>query len=204
LDQTLFFNIDTTGKSSLNISLLSATVGLENGGLYQETYSRGILGAVKLGSQNIREGNWYHQVGLKGESLRIPSDPSKVKWTPNWDSKSINTTLAWYKATFRTPQLKLSDRFALDMKGMNKGSVWINGKQIGRYWLIIGHDECKQCDYAGPYDPSKCRVGCGDYSQRYYHVPIDWISITEDNTIIILEELGGDPNAIKFVNVTRA
>jgi hypothetical protein len=80
--------------------------------------------------------------------------------------------------------------FAIDMASMHKGQLWCNGVHLGRYWLIkAAASGCdKPCLYSGPYDDSKCRTGCGDFSQRYYHVPRAWLR-DGVNDITILEEL---------------
>lgn len=84
---------------------------------------------------------------------------------------------------------------------MNKGFVWINGRGLGRYWLIGASGSCSQCDYRGNYNPDNCRVGCGRPSQNLYHIPDDWVE-PNNNLLIIFEEIGGNPSnvIIKRVN----
>ena len=60
---------------------------------------------------------------------------------------------------------------------MNKGFVWVNGHGIGRYWQIEAKGNCSACHYAGEFTPNKCRVGCGEPTQRYYHVPWEWLKV---------------------------
>ena len=71
----------------------------------------------------------------------------------------------------------------------------------------------------------KCRIGCGDPSQQYYHVPRDWLAPAGElplqgavrgegmvlanhtctgqaNDVVIFEERGGDARRVQFV--TRA
>jgi hypothetical protein len=70
---------------------------------------------------------------------------------------------------------------ALDMVsgGLTKGSVWINGFMIGRYWNVLAAGQCNDetdCltqNYAGAYHPDRCRTGCGAASQQFYKIPTD-------------------------------
>jgi len=86
---------------------------------------------------------------------------------------------------------------------MGKGFVWINGKCIGRYIITTAGGDCDDCNYAGKYNPDKCRTGCDEISQRYYHIPIDWLKLGDVNTITIMEEVSGNPNKITIMNVQR-
>jgi len=56
---------------------------------------------------------------------------------------------------------------ALDMEGMGKGQIWINGLSIGRYWTAPAVGNCNGCSYAGTFRPPKCQVGCGKPTQRW-------------------------------------
>ncbi|KAH9717182.1 Beta-galactosidase 10 [Citrus sinensis] len=91
----------------------------------------------------------------------------------------------------------------LDMLKMGKGLAWLNGEEIGRYWprksrKSSPHDECVQeCDYRGKFNPDKCITGCGEPSQRWYHIPRSWFKPSE-NILVIFEEKGGDPTKITF------
>lgn len=84
------------------------------------------------------------------------------------------------------------------MTSMGKGQVWINGQSIGRYWTAYATGNCQGCHYAGSYRPPKCQLGCGQPTQRYYHVPRSWLKPT-DNSLVLFEELGGDPTRISLV-----
>ncbi|KAH9668623.1 Beta-galactosidase 10 [Citrus sinensis] len=81
----------------------------------------------------------------------------------------------------------------LDMLKMGKGLAWLNGEEIGRYWprksrKSSPHDECVQeCDYRGKFNPDKCITGCGEPSQRWYHIPRSWFKPSE-NILVSLNE----------------
>ena len=59
---------------------------------------------------------------------------------------------------------------------MNRGQAYVNGHNIGRYWMI--------------------KDGNGDYSQGYYHIPKDWLKGEgEENVLVLGETLGAsDPS----------
>ena len=72
---------------------------------------------------------------------------------------------------------------------------------MGRYWDIIATGNCPEiCDYRGSYGDGKCRYGCGEPSLRLYHIPRDWLMpVGQDNVIIFLEEMGGDPATVALL-----
>ncbi|XP_054790059.1 beta-galactosidase 3-like, partial [Prosopis cineraria] len=81
-----------------------------------------------------------------------------------------------------------------------KGLAWLNGEEIGRYWPRKNlHQECvKKCDYRGKFNPDKCDTGCGEPTQKWYHVPRSWFK-PSGNVLVIFEEKGGDPTKISFL-----
>ncbi|KAH9717183.1 Beta-galactosidase 10 [Citrus sinensis] len=151
------------------IALLSMTVGLQNAGPFYEWVGAGIT-SVKI-------------TGFNSGTL----DLSTYSWT--------------YKAVVKQPPG--DEPIGLDMLKMGKGLAWLNGEEIGRYWprksrKSSPHDECVQeCDYRGKFNPDKCITGCGEPSQRWYHIPRSWFKPSE-NILVIFEEKGGDPTKITF------
>ncbi|XP_060966792.1 beta-galactosidase 3-like [Cannabis sativa] len=104
--------------------------------------------------------------------------------------------LTWYKAEINPPPGK--EPVGLDMVHMGKGLAWLNGEEIGRYWPRKSSidDGCvKECDYRGKFMPNKCFTGCGEPTQRWYHVPRSWFK-SSGNILVIFEEKGGDPSKI--------
>nr|CAB3465164.1 unnamed protein product [Digitaria exilis] len=126
---------------------------------------------------------WGYQVGLFGESNHIyTQEGSKsVEWI------TINnlaySPLTWYKTTFPTPAG--NDPVTLNLASMGKGEVWINGESIGRYWVSF-------------------KAPSGNPSQSLYHIPREFLN-PQDNTLVLFEEMGGDPQQITVntVSVTR-
>ncbi|WCJ43523.1 Beta-galactosidase [Euphorbia peplus] len=200
--------ITYTGKVNLRagrnkIALLSVAMGLQNVGGHFETWNTGILGPVALhgldqGKWDLSWQKWTYQVGLKGEAMDLvsPTTVSSVGWMEASLIAQRPQPLTWHKAYFNAPEG--NEPLALDMEGMGKGQIWINGQSIGRYWTAYANGDCNGCSYAGTFRPPKCQVGCGKPTQKWYHVPRSWLKPT-DNLLVIFEELGGNPSRISLV-----
>ncbi|XP_028081666.1 beta-galactosidase 3-like isoform X1 [Camellia sinensis] len=185
------------------ISLLSVAVGLPNNGPHFETWNTGVLGPVVLhgldeGKRDLSWQKWTCKVGLKGEAMNLvsPSGISHVDWMKGSLFMQKQRPLTWYKAYFNTPDG--DEPLALDMGSMGKGQVWINGESIGRYWTIYANGNCSQCSYSGTFRPTKCQLGCGQPTQRWYHVPRSWLKPTQ-NQLVVFEELSGDVSKISLM-----
>jgi len=185
-------------SGSYSLDILTQTVGLTNYGAHYEDITRGIAGGnVYLDTKDITRpsGGWVHQVGLKGESLQIWNKPNAVNWNTN-AQQGMNKPLTWWRAQFPTPAG--STPLALDMTGLGKGFAYVNGHGLGRYWNITAGGNCpscanidSSCNYRGNYSPGKCSCDCGVPSQRYYHVPRDWLAAAGgSNDLILIEEVG--------------
>uniref|UniRef100_A0A0A9HT53 Beta-galactosidase galactose-binding domain-containing protein n=1 Tax=Arundo donax TaxID=35708 RepID=A0A0A9HT53_ARUDO len=119
------------------ISLLSVMVGSPDSGAHMERRTFGIRKvSIQQGQQPehlLNDELWGYQVGLFGErnQIYIEEGSSSVEWT------TINNLtyhpLTWYKTTFPTPAG--DDPVTLNLTGMGKGELWINGESIGRYWV---------------------------------------------------------------------
>ncbi|KAL3747316.1 hypothetical protein ACJRO7_016147 [Eucalyptus globulus] len=185
------------------VSVLSVAVGLPNIGLHYETWNAGVLGPITLegmnsGKWDLTKWKWSCKVGLKGEdlSLHTSSGSSSVEWDGG-STLAQNQPLIWYKTTFHAPAGNTP--LALDMNGMGKGQIWINGRSIGRHWpAYTAHGTCGTCNYAGTFDSSKCLSNCGEASQRWYHIPRSWLNPT-GNLLVVFEEWGGDPTQVSLV-----
>ncbi len=191
--------------SNINLDILSVSMGLKNYGPYLEKIKVGILTDVYIDQIPLK--GFVQSVGLTGEYLDIPN---KGISTP---SSTGCKSLCWYSSTFSTPpSVLVTSKLALDVgASMGKGSVWINGHMLGRYWDVIAEAtasqrDCTGCgnDYIGSFNGDKCRTGCGLPSQQYYKLPADWLNYGEDavNSIVLFDELGGIPQNIKLMEVT--
>ncbi|KAJ4822249.1 hypothetical protein Tsubulata_045095 [Turnera subulata] len=184
------------------ITLLSATVGLQNYGEFFEKGPEGIAGGpVKLlidGNTTIdlSSNQWSYKVGLTGEAKRLYDPTSKHgKWSTG--TRHVGRPMTWYKTTFQPPSG--TDPVALDLQGMGKGHAWVNGNSLGRFWPSLTADPngCGPCDYRGAYKENKCLTNCGNPTQRWYHVPRSFLK-SQDNTLILFEEVGGNPSNVSF------
>ncbi|KAL2497699.1 Beta-galactosidase 3 [Abeliophyllum distichum] len=185
---------------SNKIALLSVAVGLPNVGGHYETWTTGVLGPVALhgldqGKWDLSWAKWTYQVGLKGEAMNLnsPNGISAVDWMQGSLIAQKQQPLTWHKANFNAPDG--DEPLALDMSSMGKGQVWVNGQSLGRYWTAYATGNCNGCSYSGTFRPPKCQLGCGQPTQRWYHLPRSWLKPTQ-NLLVIFEELGGDPTRI--------
>ncbi|CAA2982995.1 beta-galactosidase 3 [Olea europaea subsp. europaea] len=188
---------------SNKIALLSVAVGLPNVGGHYEQWNTGVLGPVALhgldqGKWDLSWAKWNYQVGLKGEAMNLnsPNGISAVDWMQGSLIAQKQQPLTWHKAYFNAPDG--DEPLALDMSSMGKGQVWVNGQSLGRYWTAYANGNCNGCSYSGTYRPPKCQLGCGQPTQRWYHLPRSWLKPTQ-NLLVLFEELGGDPTRITLV-----
>ncbi|KAL5576087.1 hypothetical protein UlMin_017786 [Ulmus minor] len=193
------------------ITLLSATVGLPNYGAHFDSQLTGIVGGPVqfIGANNgttrdLSSNRWSYKVGLNGETKRL-FDPTTrgAEWrSSEREVLPTGRRMIWYKAAFQAPPG--SDPVVVDLQGMGKGHAWVNGHSIGRFWSsnIANPNGCGgECDYRGVYKPEKCVTNCGNPSQRWYHVPRSFLR-SGLNTVVLFEELGGNPQQVSFQTVT--
>ena len=184
------------------LDLLSVSMGLNNW-LGVEDNWKGLLapngrlqfvdeGANPPGSavQDITGNGWLMQPRLQGERLNLP-DPAQaqpVAWAPASASARVQS-LTWLQSEFVTPPG--SSALVLDVAGLGRGHAYVNGFDIGRYYLIMG-TPCSECRCGGR-DSCCIKALCGKPSQRYYHIPPDALQLVnsgEPNTLTLIEELG--------------
>ncbi|KAK9904552.1 hypothetical protein M0R45_000634 [Rubus argutus] len=96
---------------------------------------------------------------------------------------------------------------SVKIKGFNNGTIDLSAHnwtyKIGPltwYKAIVDplpgralymHGCVQECNYRGKFDPDKCNTGCGEPTQRWYHVPRSWFK-PSGNVPVIFEEKGGD------------
>ncbi|KAK8263363.1 hypothetical protein E1A91_D12G036900v1 [Gossypium mustelinum] len=153
---------------SNQIALLGFLVGLPDSGAYMEKRYAGprsitILG-LNTGTLDITLNTWSHQVGLDGEKNQIYTQNGfpKVQWVKGGPSEGVT----WYKGYFDAPEG--DNPVAVKMTGMGKGMVYINGRNIGRYWM----------SYLSPLKRP---------TQSEYHIPRSYLQPTM-NLIVIVED----------------
>ena len=186
------FELDVR-QGNHRLSILCCAMGLIKGdwmlGMANMAEERkGLWGEVLWDGKPVR-GPWTMEAGLVGERVRLFDDPGKMmEWNSNAKA-AVGKPLKWWKTSFARP--KVNDPVVLDLTGMNRGIAWVNGKCIGRYWLIAAQGGTP--DWIAKFVSG---VGQGEPTQRYYHVPPDWIE--DDNTVVLFEETGGDPGEISL------
>jgi len=89
-------------------------------------------------------------------------------------SDAAPPSLTWYRAEFTLDAATLAGDadYRIDTSGMGKGSIFVNGHGIGRFWLIPGGST-------------------GQPSQRFYHVPRNWLA--GHNVVVLFEEQSKSP-----------
>ncbi|KAK3034526.1 hypothetical protein RJ639_032515 [Escallonia herrerae] len=188
------------------ISILSATVGLQNYGSFFDVVQNGLPGPIEIigrkGDESIIKDlsshKWSYKVDLHGFENKVFMDSSK------WQAENLptNRMMTWYKTTFKAPLGK--DPVVVNLQGLGKGVAWVNGQSLGRYWpsYITEEDGCsvEACDYRGSYDSTKCLSNCGQPTQIWYHVPRSFMS-DDDNELVLFEEFGGNPSLVNFQTV---
>jgi len=240
------------GNSTLD--LLSVSMGLNNYGPYLDKDQVGIISHLSLDGVPIAHHDdvlqpVLHSTGLLGEYLNL-SDPfstpasASVTYSDREEKGGVEyeqdcTQLCWYQQTFNTPQSVVEDSssssasigsLAIDLgeSELVKGSLWVNGHMLGRYWTVLADaavsgvdcdntDSCADISYVGAYDPVRCRSGCGEPSQRYYKLPTSWLNTAADtsssgissgssastykNSLVVFDEYGGNPKGIQLVHI---
>ncbi|MFA6962566.1 MAG: beta-galactosidase [Opitutaceae bacterium] len=135
---------------------------------------------------------WHMQPGLLGERTALFSDAGALATWKKSPARPQTRPLSWWRTTFARP--KSGGPFALDLGGMTKGLVWLNGRCLGRYWNIVESDPMGP--WMGWMKGSLDAIPSGVATQRHYHVPADWLR--EHNSLVLFEELGGDPASIRL------
>jgi beta-galactosidase len=158
---TYTMDVDIPFNSTLEI--LVENMGRINYGSEIIHNTKGIISPVKINDMEI-EGGW--------QMIQIPMDKApdfgkmnKANVYDNNEStaKSLTGKPVLYKGTFSLSET--GDTF-IDMEDWGKGIIFINGKNIGRYW------------HAGP--------------QQTLYIPGVWLNRGE-NEVIIFEQLNDKP-----------
>jgi len=163
------------------LSILSESYGFDNGMSAGSTRKyKGIIGPVILGSTNITTGMWNMRPYLVGETLQVftKTGASKVPWISDWKSGGAVT---WYQAEFIKPTLAEGEQLLLDVTGMQRGKLYLNGNNLGRYWLLEMND------------------GSGKPTQHLYHLSRDFL--VDGSNLLTLAEITGatDPSQVHLV-----
>jgi beta-galactosidase len=167
----------TAGKHRLD--LLACALGMIKGDWQiaspMNFERKGIWEGVQWNGKPLQ--GWVMRTGLVGEERMLPMHAGKIHGRSGLDEPR---TLRWYATKMQVPASTLSSGavFRLDASGLGKGMLWVNGKAVGRHWLIAAKS---------PQDTA---------SQRYYHVPADWLRPV--NEVVVFEEQSATPAGVQL------
>ena len=105
----------------------------------------------------VKGSSWFHRIGSFGEKLKIYEAGGaegvlweSIKSKPNTTEK--NPTGVWYKSKeFVLSNSMIEFPLALNLTGLGKGMIFINGFNLGRHYNIKSPDNgaCDTCNYRG-------------------------------------------------------
>ena len=190
-------------SSPVTLQVLSVAMGLSNGGVGPQS-TKGLTSATVNGA-DVTNSSWTSTWLMSGEADHIWKDNitggGGVAWKPAGGPAGphLNSTLTWFRTTFDLPAAPAGDKagapmtgpvqvsYALSLVGANKGMAFVNGFELGRYWLAPGgcNGAC-----APPIKNGHCYMhwsDCGEPTQTQYHVPTPVLKPT-GNVVVIFEE----------------
>ncbi len=149
-----------------------------------EQDKKGLFGDVLLDYSRVLT-NWRFLPGLTAERdpcsgrADVAFEVNKPLRVAGWEWRPAEAIrpekrLRWYRTTFRLSAEELvfpGRELRLDLTGMGKGVLWVNGTNLGRYWTINGHTS--------------------------YYVPKCWLA--EENVITLFEEEDCAPDAVRLI-----
>ena len=181
-DRNYTLTLETREGKSHELTLLSVSLGVNTHTEPGEYDKKGITGGVLLDGKNITERKWFHRPALAGELMNVytANGSKNVTWSSDY-SQFTGRPVVWYQTSFTSPHVCTGCSLLLDLRGMQKGYVFLNGWNLGRYWLT--------------------QVGRA-YVQQYYYVPLSALQPGE-NLLVLIEELGASaPESVQLVTST--
>uniref|UniRef100_K3WAE7 Beta-galactosidase n=1 Tax=Globisporangium ultimum (strain ATCC 200006 / CBS 805.95 / DAOM BR144) TaxID=431595 RepID=K3WAE7_GLOUD len=182
-----------------HLTLLSVSLGIHSLG---HDHKKGLTGAVRINDDLDLvggHGEWKMLPGLVGEQLELfdPQWIGSVEWKPVQQEESVVDedpnrfpVMTWYKTNFLLPEpdepspiapVEEVSSILLDCNGLTRGRAYVNGHDLGRYWMIRGAND--------------------QFVQRYYHIPTEWLYMDNatPNLLVIFDELGGTVSGVRVV-----
>ncbi|WP_324673229.1 glycoside hydrolase family 35 protein [Hymenobacter sp. GOD-10R] len=147
----------TLPKGSARLEILVENLGRINFGKYLLQNHKGITEKVLLGGKEVK--NW--------QMFSLPFERADASL---FKTKTATKALAGPSVKHGTFTLTQTGDTYLDMRTWGKGSVWLNGHNLGRYWQ------------AGP--------------QQTLYVPVEWLKKGE-NEVVVLEMLKPEQTTLK-------
>lgn len=185
------------------LEILSVSLGIDNYNIGPGHFEyKGIVGNISIDGQSLISNDtnvWEHQKGLAGEAAQIYTEEGSktVQWNPQW-TIAINKSVTWFQSRFDLDRLARQDLNAnpvlVNASGLNRGHLFVNGNDLGLYWLITVH-----CQVAGFGHHLQGGTTCNQPSQQYYHIPPDWL-MPKNNLLTVFEDLGASsPGSVNIV-----
>ncbi|KAF8049209.1 hypothetical protein N665_2276s0002 [Sinapis alba] len=150
-----------------------------------------------IGNQHAENGNFHYVFEKDNYGAFFESKPAGITGPISIigrnDDETIVKDLSAHKWSYKT----------VESVPFNRTMTWykVNGNNIGRYWpaFISSENGCSpKCNYRGAYHAEKCLTNCGEPTQRWYHVPRSFLNAEGDNTLVLFEEMGGNPTLVRF------
>lgn len=97
-------------------------------------------------------------------------------------AKRLRNSPAWWRCRFRLPAgapIEIGDAAWLDLAGLSKGQVFVNNRNLGRYFTQTATGK---------------KVG----PQTRLAVPASWLQSSDDNELVIFDEHGFDPYRVRL------
>jgi len=194
------------------LQVLAVAMGVSNGGVgpgSTKGLSSVAVNGVTLFSGGDSAGDarvWRHGWSMVGEARRIfaPESTGAVPWAA-LSGAADDLFHVWFRSWHDLPPTAPNasqTSFALDLSTMNKGVAYVNGFNLGRYWLTPGKCNGK-C--APPIKSGHCYMhwkDCDQPTQTLYHVPTSLLAPTR-NLVVLFEETANSvqPRALSGVRL---
>jgi hypothetical protein len=195
------------------IHVLSSAMGLKNGGETPHD-GKGISlenGGPTYNHHSLMNQSWISTWMIPGEHLQIfdPSTTHLVHWESTSKNNNVSKSSAiWFRGMLNTPLTTINTHqldpivsssppqiaYALNLTCMWKGTAYVNGFLLGRYWMVGG--TCKgEC--APPIKDGHCYMhwkDCGKPTQTLYHIPTSILKNDgTKNLVVLFEEVDVPP-----------
>lgn len=108
---------------------------------------------------------------------RVPADDA-FNAMPG-SSKSLPSQPAWFRAEFTVSDASVP--LWLEPRGMSKGQIFLNGHNVGRYFVAT-----RQGKAVGP--------------QKHYYLPEPWLRTDAPNELLLFDEHGRDPRQCRLTH----
>jgi hypothetical protein len=172
------FKLEGVAVGRHRLDILATALGMIKGD-WQITSSmeferKGIWQGVELNGQALT--GWEMTPYLAGEKASIVEKNGAVEWASAEDARP----LCWYRTSFQLSGAALAEDadYRLDAAGLGKGMLFLNGRGVGRHWLIVSPG-----------------TG-GKPTQQYYHLPKNWLRA--ENTLVVFEEQAASPKEVRI------